>query len=58
MAKKKTTVQEVVHSPKFALVKGYYDTGKWAKKAVRNAVIKGWITADEYQEITGEVFEA
>ena len=57
MAKKKT-VQEVVHSPKFDLVKGYYDTGKWAKKAVRNAVVRGWITAAEYQEITGEVYEA
>lgn len=57
MAKKKT-VQEVVRSPKFDLVKGYYDAGKWAKKAVRNAVVRGWITAAEYQEITGEVYEA
>ena len=55
---KKREVQEVVHSPKFDLVKGYYDSGKWAKKAVRNAVVKGWITAAEYQEITGEVYEA
>jgi predicted DNA-binding ArsR family transcriptional regulator len=57
MAKKKTAaVQEVVHSPKFYLVKDYYDRGKWGKKAVYNAVVKGWITADEYQEITGEVY--
>lgn len=55
---KKREVQEVVHSPKFYLVKGYYDTGKWSKKAVRNAVGRGWITAEEYQEITGEVYEA
>lgn len=55
MAKKKA-VQEVVRSPKFELVKGYYDSGKWAKKAVRNAVVKGWITAAEYEEITGEVY--
>lgn len=55
MAKKKT-VEEIVHSPKFELVKGYYDSGKWSKKAVRNAVIKGWITAAEYEEIVGEPY--
>ena len=44
------------HSPKFELVKGYYDGGLWKKKAVRNAVVKGWITAAEYEEITGEVY--
>lgn len=42
------------HSPKFDLVKGYYDSGMWGKKAVRNAVAKGWITAEEYAEIVGE----
>ncbi|MDO5448958.1 MAG: XkdX family protein [Clostridia bacterium] len=54
---KKKTVEEVQHSPKFSTVKGYYDSGKWAKKAVRNAVVKAWITADEYKEITGEDYE-
>lgn len=44
------------HSPKFELVKFYYDNGLWKKKAVRNAVVKGWITAYEYEEITGEVY--
>ena len=44
------------HSPKFDLVKGYYDTGKWKKKAVKNAVVYGWITAAEYEEITGEPY--
>ena len=44
------------HSPKFALVKGYYDNGQWKKAAVKNAVVKGWITAEEYEEITGEVY--
>lgn len=42
------------HSEKFLLVKNYYDAGFWKKKAVRNAVIKGWITEDEYSEITSE----
>ena len=43
-------------SEKFDLVKEHYDTGRWKKKAVRNAVVKGWITADEYEEITGEIY--
>ena len=58
MAKKQTKAAEPVeHSPKFELVKGYYGLGFWKKKAVRNAVVKGWIRADEYEEITGEVYE-
>ena len=58
MAKKKTgEVEPVEHSPKFELVKSYYDAGLWKKKAVRNAVVKGWITAAEYEEITGEIYE-
>ena len=44
------------HSPKYDLVKFYYDSGAWKKKAIRNAVIKAWITAEEYEEITGEVY--
>lgn len=46
------------HSPKFEEVKKYYDSGLWKKKAVRNAVKKGWITEAEYEEITGEVYAA
>ncbi len=45
------------HSEKFEMVKSYYEEGRWKKKAVRNAVVKGWITAEEYAEITGEVYE-
>lgn len=58
MAKKKNAPgpAPVEHSPKFDLVKGYYPS-MWKKKAVRNAVVKGWITASEYEEITGEVYE-
>ena len=56
MAKKNTPeVQE--HSPKYQLVKDHYDAGEWKKKAVRNAVIREWIRADEYEEITSEVYE-
>lgn len=44
------------HSEKFYLVKRYYDEGLWKKKAVRNAVVKGWITKGEYSEITGSEY--
>ncbi len=42
------------HSPRFTLVKGYYDRGLWSKARVAKAVTCGWITADEYVEIVGE----
>ena len=41
---------------KFEKVKKYYDSGFWNKKMVKNAVIKGWITEDEYEEIVGEPY--
>lgn len=43
-------------SAKYDKVKGYYDSGLWDKNRLRNAVIKSWITADEYQEITGDEY--
>ena len=45
------------HSAKFEKVKAYYDAGLWNKKAVKNAVVKKWITAAEYEEIIGEPYE-
>ena len=39
-------------------VKKWYDMGMWGAEAVKNAVKKGWITADEYKEITGEDYDA
>ena len=45
------------HSEKYELVKGYYDSGLWKLKAVRNAVKKGWITIEEFEEITGEIYD-
>ena len=53
-------------SPSFLLhINGYQcalrfpltDSGLWSKAAVRNAVRKGWITADEYAEIVGEPYD-
>ena len=44
-------------SPIFEKVKKYYDSGLWNKTMVRNAVVKRWITAEEYEEITGEAYD-
>ena len=40
-----------MRSPKYELVKRMYDEGTWNKARVRNAVIKGWITEEEYSYI-------
>ena len=49
------------HSKNFAKVKKYYDTGVWNEARVRNAVTNPasnpWITAAEYEEITGQPYE-
>lgn len=42
------------HSARFALVKSYYDRELWSAQRVAKAVECGWITAEEYAEITGE----
>ena len=42
-----------MHSPKFELVKSYYDRGLWNAARVRKAVGK-WITQAECDEILGE----
>lgn len=41
----------------FEKIKRYYDDGLWNKARVRNMVLKGIITEDEYREITGEEFQ-
>lgn len=45
-----------MHSPKFEKVKRYFEQGLWNTKMVRNAVIKEWITAEEFTEIIGEEY--
>lgn len=42
------------HSKNYQKVKDFYDNRLWDESRVRNAVIKNWITTDEYKEITGE----
>lgn len=44
----------MVHSAKYDLVREYYKMGLWNEKKVRDAVVKGWITAEEFTEITGK----
>lgn len=45
-------------SLKFEKVKAYYNNGSgpWSKAMVANAVVKGWITAEEYELIVGEPY--
>lgn len=45
-----------MESKNYQKVKKYYDDGKWSKKKVHDAVGR-WITAEEYETITGEKYE-
>lgn len=44
------------HSKNFANIRDWYRYKVWNKDKVKNAVIKGWITEEEYLEITGEEY--
>ena len=41
-------------SKNYAKVKRWYDTGLWSEARVYNAVGKKWITAEEFEMITGK----
>ena len=43
-------------SAMFEKIKYWYVTGMWTKAKVKNAVVKGAITAEEYELITGEPY--
>lgn len=43
---------------KYEKVKSYYDRGLWNIIMVRNAVIKEWITPEEFKVITGEEYSS
>lgn len=43
-------------SEKFEQVKKFYDLGLWSEQRVREAVVKGWITMEEFKEITGKTY--
>jgi uncharacterized XkdX family phage protein len=38
-------------------VKKWFDMGMWSIEVVKSAVKKGWITKDEFKEITGEEYD-
>ena len=38
-------------------IKSYYDSGLWSEVRVRNMVVKGIITANEYASIVGKEYE-
>lgn len=41
------------HSKYYEKIKTYYDEHWWNETKVRNAVDKGYITEEEYEEIVG-----
>ena len=43
-------------SEKYEIVKQHYDDGFWGKEKVKRAVVKRWITEEEYLLITGEEY--
>lgn len=42
---------------KFEMVKNFYDNGLWKENRVRDAVVKGWISPENFKEITGEDYD-
>ena len=42
---------------KLQKVQAYYKQGLWTEKMLRHAVEKGWITAEDYQKLTGHSYE-
>ena len=45
------------HSAKFEEVMSFYKNRLWSERMTRNAVVKGWITKAEFEEITGKAYE-
>ena len=43
-------------SKMYEKIKEYYNTGLWSEERVRNMVIKGIITEEEYKDITGNEY--
>lgn len=42
----------------YEIIKRNYEKGLWNMQMVKMAVAKGVITAEQYEEITGEAYEA
>ncbi len=46
-----------MHSKNYYKVKEWFGLHVWNEDRVRNAVVKNWITKDEFKEITGKDYE-
>lgn len=44
-------------SKRYDQIKKYYELGLWTEKRVRDAVLKGIITPEEYAQITGKSYQ-
>ena len=44
-------------SKMYEKIKEYYNAGLWSEERVRNMVIKGIITEEEYDSIVGKEYE-
>ena len=44
-------------SKMYEKIKEYYNTGLWSEERVRNMVVKGIITEEEYKDIVGNEYE-
>ena len=44
-------------SKMYEKIKEYYNTGLWSEERVRNMVVKGVITEEEFYDITGEFYK-
>lgn len=40
-----------------AKIEKWYKQGLWTTEMIANAVVKGIITAEQYEEITGEAYK-
>ncbi|UVI31220.1 XkdX family protein [Paenibacillus spongiae] len=40
----------------YPTIKRFYDAGRYTKADVAVFVVAGWITPEQYQEITGDVY--
>ena len=43
-------------SDKYLMYKHFYDEHLWGKKPLKKAVVRGFITKEEYKDITGEEY--
>ena len=47
----------MAHSNNYTKVKGFYSRKLWDEDRVRDAVVKNWITKEEFKEITDKNYE-